>query len=154
MFRSGAGAITTTHEFTFQDIHKDALFAAGKPKYFIPVHGDPPARRWAMWMRLRRDSRQSHRNSLKQGVRARNPVTAGRRAWIPRSLEEIEEVVIRDRKHLSEDDDIIASPSITHRAKWNGFQEIVTRGLMSDNGQELITGHDGPTPCRAVQRGN
>jgi len=68
-------------------------------------------------------------------------VTAGRVLVDSGSLEEIEEVVIRDRKHLSEDGVVVPIIAIDkHTGKLESQPEIVTRGLMSDNGQELIVG--------------
>jgi len=66
----------------------------------------------------------------------------GRRVCVDSgSLEEIEEVVIRDRKHLSEDGIVVPIIAIDkHTGKMESHPEIVTRGLMSDNGHELIAG--------------
>src|SRR6202043_3686402 len=75
------------------------------------------------------------------GVRRRDPVTAGRVCVDSGSLEEIEDVVIRDRKHLSEDGIVVPIIAIDkHTGKMESHPEIVTRGLMRDNGQELIAG--------------
>src|SRR5213078_3446522 len=75
------------------------------------------------------------------GARRRDPVTAGRVCVDSGSLEEIEEVVIRDRKHLSEDGIVVPIIAIDkHTGKMESHPEIVTRGLMSDNGHELIAG--------------
>jgi len=58
------------------------------------------------------------------------------------SLEEIEEVVIRDRKHLSEDGVVVPIIAINkHTGQIESQPEIVTRGFMpSDNVPELING--------------
>jgi ribonuclease J len=75
------------------------------------------------------------------GARRRDPVTAGRVCVDSGSLEEIEDVVIRDRKHLSEDGVVVPIIAIDkHTGKMESHPEIVTRGLMSDNGAELIAG--------------
>ena len=48
-------------------------------------------------------------------------------------------MVIRDRKHLSEDGVVVSIIAIDkHTEKMESHPEIVTRGLMSDNGQNLI----------------
>src|SRR5207253_11483676 len=71
----------------------------------------------------------------------RDPVPAGRVLVDSGSLEEIEEVVIRDRKHLSEDGIVVPIIAIDkHTGKLESQPEIVTRGLMSENGQELLVG--------------
>ena len=121
-----------------------------KPKYFIPVHGE--------YRHLFRHAALAHQlgcvsgeillledgktiEFTEDGVHRRDPVTAGRVCVDSGSLEEIEEVVIRDRKHLSEDGVVVSIIAIDkHTGKMESVPEIVTRGLMSDNGQELIAG--------------
>jgi ribonuclease J len=121
-----------------------------KPKYFIPVHGE--------YRHLFRHAALAHQlgcvsNEIllvedgrpieftEDGARRLEPVTAGRVCVDSGSLEEIEEVVIRDRKHLSEDGIVVPIIAIDkHTGKMESHPEIVSRGLMSDNGQELIAG--------------
>jgi ribonuclease J len=121
-----------------------------KPKYFIPVHGE--------YRHLFRHAALAHQlgsvseeillvedgqsiEFTEDGAWRRDPVTAGRVCVDSGSLEEIEEVVIRDRKHLSEDGIVVPIIAIDKRTgKMESHPEIVTRGLMSDNGQELIAG--------------
>jgi ribonuclease J len=121
-----------------------------KPKYFIPVHGE--------YRHLFRHAALAHQlgcvsNEIllvedgrpieftEEGARRLEPVTAGRVCVDSGSLEEIEEVVIRDRKHLSEDGIVVPIIAIDkHTGKMESHPEIVSRGLMSDNGQELIAG--------------
>ncbi|HVS87349.1 MAG TPA: ribonuclease J [Candidatus Acidoferrum sp.] len=121
-----------------------------KPKYFIPVHGE--------YRHLFRHAALAHQlgcvsgeilvledgktiEFTEDGAFRRDPVTAGRVCVDSGSLEEIEEVVIRDRKHLSEDGVVVPIIAIDkHTGKLESQPEIVTRGLMSDNGQELIAG--------------
>ncbi len=76
-----------------------------------------------------------------QGAYRRDPVTAGRVLVDSGSLEEIEEVVIRDRKHLSEDGVVVPIIAIDkHTGRMESSPEIVTRGLFSDNGNEFLAG--------------
>jgi ribonuclease J len=121
-----------------------------KPKYFIPVHGE--------YRHLFRHAALAHQlgavseeilliedgrpiEFTEDGAHRRDPVTAGRVCVDSGSLEEIEDVVIRDRKHLSEDGVVVPIIAIDkHTGKMESHPEIVTRGLMSDNGQELIAG--------------
>ena len=121
-----------------------------KPKYFIPVHGE--------YRHLFRHAALAHQLGCVSGeillledgktieftedaAHRRDPVTAGRVCVDSGSLEEIEDVVIRDRKHLSEDGVVVSIIAIDkHTGKMESHPEIVTRGLMSDNGQELIAG--------------
>jgi ribonuclease J len=121
-----------------------------KPKYFIPIHGE--------YRHLFRHAALAHQlgavseeilliedgrpiEFTEDGAHRRDPVTAGRVCVDSGSLEEIEDVVIRDRKHLSEDGVVVPIIAIDkHTGKMESHPEIVTRGLMSDNGQELIAG--------------
>ena len=121
-----------------------------RPKYFVPVHGE--------FRHLFRHAALAHQlgavsgeillvedgqqiEFTEDGAYRRDPVTAGRVCVDSGSLEEIEDVVIRDRKHLSEDGIVVPIIAIDkHTGKMESHPEIVTRGLMSDNGQELIAG--------------
>ncbi len=121
-----------------------------KPKYFIPVHGEYRHlfRHAALANQLGAVSQEilliedgQSIEFTEDGARRRDPVTAGRVLVDSGSLEEIEEVVIRDRKHLSEDGIVVPIIAIDkHTGKMESHPEIVTRGLMSDNGNELIAG--------------
>ncbi len=121
-----------------------------KPKYFIPVHGE--------YRHLFRHAALAHQLGVvsgeillvedgqsiefkEDGAYRREQVAAGRVLVDSGSLEEIEEFVVRDRKHLSEDGVVVTIIAIDkHTGKMESQPEIVTRGLMSDNGQELILG--------------
>ena len=121
-----------------------------KPKYFVPVHGE--------YRHLFRHAALAHQlgavseeiflledgqaiEFTEDGAKRRDPVAAGRVLVDSGSLEEIEEVVIRDRKHLSEDGVVVPIIAIDkHTGKLESQPEIVTRGVMSENGQELLVG--------------
>ena len=121
-----------------------------KPKYFIPVHGE--------YRHLFRHAALAHQLGVvsgeiilaengqsieftEEGAYRRDPVTAGRVLVDSGSLEEIEEVVVRDRRHLSEDGVVVPIIAIDkHTGKLESHPEIVTRGFMSDNGNDLVTG--------------
>ncbi|HEX8765057.1 MAG TPA: ribonuclease J [Candidatus Acidoferrum sp.] len=121
-----------------------------RPKYFVPVHGE--------YRHLFRHAALAHQlgavsdeifllengqaiEFTEDGAKRRDPVTAGRVLVDSGSLEEIEEVVIRDRKHLSEDGVVVPIIAIDkHTGKLESQPEIVTRGVMSENGQELLVG--------------
>ena len=121
-----------------------------KPKYFIPVHGE--------YRHLFRHAALAHQLGVVSGeiilaenghtiqftedaAYRRDPVTAGRVLVDSGSLEEIEEVVVRDRRHLSEDGVVVPIIAIDkHSGKLESHPEIVTRGFMSDNGSDLVTG--------------
>jgi ribonuclease J len=121
-----------------------------KPRYFIPVHGE--------YRHLFRHAALAHQlgcvsgeilliedgqaiEFTEDGAYRRDPVTAGRVCVDSGSLEEIEEAVIRDRKHLSEDGVVVPIIAIDkHTGRMESHPEIVTRGMFSDNGQELMAG--------------
>ena len=121
-----------------------------KPKYFIPVHGE--------YRHLFRHAALAHQLGVvsgeiilaenghcieftEEGAYRRDPVAAGRVLVDSGSLEEIEEVVVRDRRHLSEDGVVVPIIAIDkHSGKLESQPEIVTRGFMSDNGNDLVTG--------------
>ena len=121
-----------------------------KPKYFIPVHGE--------YRHLFRHAALAHQlgavseeillledgkciEFTEDGVTRRDPVPAGRILVDSGSLEEIEEIVVRDRKHLSEEGVVIPIIAIDkHTGKMESAPEIVSRGLMSENGSELMNG--------------
>ena len=75
------------------------------------------------------------------GAHRREPVTAGRVLVDSGSLEEIEEVVIRDRRHLSEDGVVVPIMVINkHTGRMETPPEIVTRGFLpSEDGAEIMT---------------
>jgi ribonuclease J len=147
-YDNSAGAIHVSGHASQEE--QKLLLQLVKPKYFIPVHGE--------YRHLFRHAALAHQlGSVSQeillledgqsveftedGARRRDPVTAGRVLVDSGSLEEIEEVVVRDRKHLSEDGIVVPIIAIDkHTGKMESHPEIVTRGLMSDNGQELIIG--------------
>jgi ribonuclease J len=58
------------------------------------------------------------------------------------SLEEIEEIVIRDRRHLAEDGVVVPIIAIDkHTGRLESHPEIVTRGFLpSDDGREVVDG--------------
>ncbi|HYB61369.1 MAG TPA: ribonuclease J [Methylomirabilota bacterium] len=122
-----------------------------RPKYFIPVHGE--------YRQLFRHAALGHKLGVvsgetflledghpieftEAGAFRREPVPAGRVCVDSGSLEEIEEVVIRDRRHLAEDGvvvPIIAIDKLTGRME--SAPEMVMRGLLpADDGQELLAG--------------
>jgi ribonuclease J len=121
-----------------------------KPRYFIPVHGE--------YRHLFRHAALAHQlgcvsgeiillengqaiEFTEDGARRCDPVTSGRVLVDSGSLEEIEEFVVRDRKHLSEDGVVVPIIAIDKRTgRMESTPEIVTRGMFSDNGQEFMVG--------------
>jgi ribonuclease J len=122
-----------------------------KPKYFIPLHGEYRQlfQHAALAEQVGAVSGQifllesGHPVEFMPDGRAyqREPVPAGRVMVDSGSLEEIEDVVIRDRRHLSEDGVVVAIIAIDkHTGLLEGSPEVVTRGFLpSDDGQEILT---------------
>jgi len=122
-----------------------------RPRFFIPVHGE--------YRQLFRHAALAHTvgsvseeilliedgqpiEFTEDAAYRREPVTAGRICVDSGSLEEIEEFVIRDRKHLSEDGVVVPIIAINkHTGQVESAPEIVTRGFLpSDNGNEVLAG--------------
>src|SRR5262249_33313077 len=121
-----------------------------KPRFFIPIHGE--------YRHLFRHAALAHQLGVvsgeiilaenghcieftEDGAYRRDAVAAGRVLVDSGSLEEIEEVVVRDRRHLSEDGVVVPIIAIDkHTHKLESHPEIVTRGFMSDNGSDLVGG--------------
>jgi ribonuclease J len=124
-----------------------------KPKYFVPVHGEyrQLARHAQLAQHLSHSGLQDtfileSGDTLEidaAGARKGEPVPVGRVCIDSGSLDDIvEDVVIRDRRHLSEDGfvlPIIAIDKQTGRSE--GLPEIVSRGFMSmEESSEVLQG--------------
>ncbi len=120
-----------------------------RPKYFIPLHGE--------YRQLFRHAALAHHvgavsgevllledgqavEFTEHGAFRRDPVPAGRVCVDSGSLEEVEEVVIRDRKHLSEDGIVLPIIAIDkHTGRMESRPEMVTRGFLPpEDGSELL----------------
>jgi ribonuclease J len=122
-----------------------------RPKHFVPIHGE-----YRMLFRHAVLAKQVGAVSgeilviedgqaiefNEEGAFRREPVKAGRVLVDSGSLEEIEEVVIRDRQHLSEDGVVVPIIAIDkHTGQVEASPEIVSRGfLSSDDGQDVMAG--------------
>lgn len=122
-----------------------------RPRYFIPIHGE--------YRQLFRHAALAHQvgavsgeiilledghpvEFTAEGAFRREPVAVGRVCVDSGSLEEIEEIVIRDRRHLSEDGVVVPIIAIDkHTGRIETLPEIVSRGFLpSENGQAVIAG--------------
>lgn len=120
-----------------------------RPKYFVPIHGE--------YRQLFQHAALAHQvgsvsgeilmvesgqpiEFTPDGAFRREPVPVGRVCVDSGSLEEIEDVVIRDRRHLAEDGVVVPIIAINkHSGKIEISPEIVTRGFLpADDGQELL----------------
>jgi ribonuclease J len=122
-----------------------------RPKYFIPLHGEYRHlfRHAALAEQVGAVSGQifllesGHPVEFSADGRAheREPVPAGRVCVDSGSLEELEEVVIRDRRHLGEDGVLVPIIVIDkHTGRMEISPEIVTRGFLpSEDGQDILS---------------
>jgi ribonuclease J len=122
-----------------------------RPKYFIPVHGEYRQlfRHAALAEQVGAVSGEVILLESGQpiefsgtGAFRGEPVTAGRVLVDSGSLEEIEDVIVRDRQHLSVEGVVVPIIAIDkHSGRIESPPEIVTRGFLpSDNGQEIMAG--------------
>ncbi|HTS11981.1 MAG TPA: ribonuclease J [Candidatus Limnocylindrales bacterium] len=121
-----------------------------RPKYFVPLHGEYRQlfRHAALAEQVGAvsgqifllESGQPLEFTADGAARRREPVTAGRVMVDSGSLEEIEDVVIRDRRHLAEDGVVVPIIAIDkHTGRMETAPEIVTRGFLpSEDGNEIL----------------
>jgi ribonuclease J len=121
-----------------------------RPKYFVPLHGE--FRQLFQQAALAEqvgavsgeifllESGQPVEFTADGRAHRREAVPAGRVMVDSGSLEEIEDVVVRDRKHLSEDGVVVPIIAIDkHTGRIEVPPEIVTRGFLpSDDGHEIL----------------
>jgi len=124
-----------------------------RPKYFVPIHGE--YRQMSKHQRLAEHLRHSGlKDSFvletgqsleidEKGARKGEKVTVGRVCIDSGTIDEIvEDIVIRDRRHLSEDGIMLAIIAINkHTGRSETMPEVVTRGFSGgDDGSELLQG--------------
>ena len=122
-----------------------------RPRYFVPIHGE-------YWQMSKHAKLASHLKTLgleetfllesgqvleidHHGARKAGKVTVGRVCIDSGSIDEVvEDMVIRDRRHLSEDGFVIPIVSMDkNTGRADGLPEIVTRGFVSlDEGSDLL----------------
>jgi ribonuclease J len=122
-----------------------------RPRYFMPIHGE-------YWQMSKHAKLASHLRTLgledtfilesgqileidHHGARVGGKVQVGRVCIDSGSIDEVvEDIVIRDRRHLSEDGFVIPIISIDkNTGRADGLPEIVSRGFVAlEEGSELI----------------
>jgi len=114
-----------------------------RPKYFVPVHGE--YRQMTKHAKLAQHLTHYNLEATfvlesgetliidKKGARKGDPVTVGRICIDSGTLDEVvEDMVIRDRRHLSEDGFVLPIIAINkHTGVCEALPEIVSRGFMS-----------------------
>ncbi|MCX6620083.1 MAG: ribonuclease J [Acidobacteria bacterium] len=123
-----------------------------RPRYFMPVHGE--YRQLAKHAQLAQHLRHQGLEDTfvletgetleidKAGARRAGRVTVGRVCIDSGSIDEVvEDIVIRDRRHLSEDGFVLPIIAINkHTGKCEGLPEIVSRGFVGvdDSGTDIL----------------
>jgi ribonuclease J len=122
-----------------------------RPRFFVPIHGE--FRQLSKHIRLAGHLRSSGLEETflmesgdvleldQQGARKAGRVTVGRVCIDSGSVDEVvEEVVIRDRRHLSEDGIVLPIIAINrHTGRIETLPEIVSRGFASaEDGSEFL----------------
>jgi ribonuclease J len=121
-----------------------------RPRYFIPVHGEyrQLTRHAALAQHLRyaglEDTFVIETGETveidKMGARRGDKVTVGRVCIDSGSLDDVvEDIIIRDRRHLSEDGFVLPIIAINkHTGKSEGLPEIVSRGFVSGENAGIL----------------
>ncbi len=121
-----------------------------RPRYFVPVHGEyrQLSRHAALAQHLRSAGLEEtfvletgetlEVDNL--GARRGEKVTVGRICIDSGSLDDVvEDIIIRDRRHLSEDGFVLPIIAINkHSGKSEGLPEIVSRGFVSGDGSGIL----------------
>jgi ribonuclease J len=121
-----------------------------RPRYFLPVHGE--YRQLSRHAQLAQHLRFSGLEESfvmetgetleidKMGARRGERVTIGRVCIDSGSLDDVvEDMIIRDRRHLSEDGFVLPIIAINkHTGKSEGLPEIVSRGFIGTDGSEVL----------------
>ncbi len=121
-----------------------------RPRYFIPIHGEyrQLSRHAALAQHLRfaglEDTFVLETGETLEidhlGARRGENITVGRICIDSGSLDDVvEDLVIRDRRHLSEDGFVLPIIAINkHSGKSEGLPEIVSRGFVSGDGAAIL----------------
>ena len=121
-----------------------------RPRYFMPIHGE--YRQLAKHAQLASHLRFAGLKDTfvletggtlefdKDGARRGERVTVGRVCIDSGSLDDVvEDVIIRDRRHLAEDGFVLPIIAIDkHTGKSEGLPEIVSRGFVGTDGADLL----------------
>ncbi|HSM56707.1 MAG TPA: ribonuclease J [Candidatus Sulfomarinibacteraceae bacterium] len=135
------------------------MLEAVKPKFFIPAHGEP--RHLHLHSQLAQQEAGMKRENIFVLSDGAQWITDGDRAWTEESLDldevfvdgrlvgEIGEVVMRDRRRLSQDGFIVALIPVNQERQLAGEPQLVSRGFvylneagdLLDAGREEIKRH-------------
>jgi ribonuclease J len=155
LFRDGAEVI---HEKNVPEIHVSGhapqedlklMLALTKPQFFVPIHGEPRHlhrhRRLAIKMGVEEEKALVAENGDLvaldgSSIQVVDQVTKGRVFVDGKGVGDVGDIVLRDRKHLSEDG-LIVVVLVVEKASGKVLQrpELLTRGVVyEDESQELL----------------
>ena len=139
-----------------------------RPRYFIPVHGE--YRQLYRHTQLAREMGTPEENIFllesgevlefdSDGARRADSVTVGRICIDVGTLDEVEEVILKERRHISEDGIVVPVLAINrHTGKLESEPEIISRGFISmDEAQDLVVSArrvDSEDACEIERRGD
>ncbi len=121
-----------------------------RPRYFVPIHGEyrQLSKHAALAQHLRSAGLEDTfvletGDTLeidRLGARRGGKITVGRICIDSGSLDDVvEDIIIRDRRHLSEDGFVLPIIAINkHTGKSEGLPEIVSRGFVSSEGSSVL----------------
>ncbi len=121
-----------------------------RPRFFVPIHGEyrQLSRHAALAQHLRFSGLEDvfvieTGETLEidnQGARRGEKITVGRVCIDSGSLDDVvEDIIIRDRRHLSEDGFVLPIIAINkHTGKSEGLPEIVSRGFVTGDGAGIL----------------
>ena len=131
-----------------------------RPRYFIPIHGE--LRQIHNHARLAEQVGLPRERILlgtsgdvfelnEKEARLAGRVAAGR-VFIDGTLDEVDEIVVRDRRHISEGGIVLAVVAIDRRSgQLEGDPEIVSRGFAAGSGDQDVLREAGRIVRRAVE---
>ncbi len=140
-----------------------AMLEAVKPRYLIPVHGEP--RHLYLHKQLAEDAgmRPDQISILQEGIPW---ISDGQKAWVGaplpldevlvdgRLIGEIGEIVMRDRQRLSQDGFIVALIPVNKKQQLVGEPQIVSRGFVQLGQAEELMNAGRREIKRHYKRGN
>jgi ribonuclease J len=165
LYRRGANVITSEDAPVHVSGHASAeelkiMLNLVRPEYFMPVHGE--LRQLARHARLAEETGVAADHILTvetgtvvevgaQAVRAAAEVHTGM-VFIDGTLEEVEEIVLRDRQHISEDGIVLPIIAISMKTGTiEGEPEIVSRGFVHVDESEELLGEAARIVMKTVQ---
>ncbi len=126
-----------------------AMLHLTRPRYFVPVHGE--YRHLVRHIQLAQAVGIPAENCFlledgevleltSDGARKLDPVTVGRVFVDGKGVGDVEEIVIRDRRHLSEDGMVLAVMAIHQQSgEVVSGPDLITRGFVrADGGEEIL----------------